>query len=301
MLKAMTVVNFKGEECRMVLSQPQDSGFVITNIDGIGGGNANINTSEMATGDGSWFNSSRMIERDISISITYWRFPSVEYNRHKLYQYFPVKRAVTLIFETDERMVSIDGYTESVDSDIFSETEGVQISIVCPNPYFYEPDTSSTVFLGANPQFEFPFSNESLTENLIIFGDIRLHSRTDLDYHGDADSGIVITIHALGDAKNITLYNPGTNETMVIDTDRVQSITGGKFTAGDDIIVSTMIGEKSLLLLRAGVYYNIVGAIPKDADWFQLTPGSNVFAFSAEEGEDQLMVTFSFRNNYGGV
>ena len=301
MLRAMIVTNFKGESCRMELEHPELSGFVVSNIDGIGGGQANVNTSDMATGDGSWYNSSRMTERAITITLIYWRDPSVEANRHKLYGYFPVKRAVTLTFETDEHTVSIDGYTESLSSNIFSNQEQAQISVVCPNPYFYEPETTSTVFLGANPAFEFPFSNESLEENLIIFGDIRLHSRTDLEYGGDADSGVTITIHALGDAKNITLYNPGTNESMIINTDKVESISGGPFTTGDDIIISTTIGEKSLYLLRSGVYYNIVGAIARDADWFQLTPGPNVFAFSAEEGETNLMVTFAFRNNYGGV
>ena len=47
--------------------------------------------------------------------------------------------------------------------------ETTQISIVCPDPYFYSagPDgTNTTIFYGVEPLFEFAFSNESLTESL---------------------------------------------------------------------------------------------------------------------------------------
>ncbi len=52
--------------------------------------------------------------------------------------------------------------------------------------------------LGVQPAFEFPFENNSLTENLLEFGEIRLDTRAELNYEGDADTGVVINIHFNG-------------------------------------------------------------------------------------------------------
>ena len=54
-------------------------------------------------------------------------------------------------------------------------------------------------------------------------------------------------------------------------------------------------------LLRNGAYTNIIAALNKDADWFQLSNGRNEFSFTAETGEKNLVATFNYRNAYGGV
>lgn len=136
----------------------------------------------------------------------------------------------------------------------------------------------------------------------IEFGAIRLDTRANLKYHGDADTGVTITIHALADATGITIYNLGTREQFKINTDKIATITGKAFDAGDDIIINTVRGQRSVKLLRDGVYTNIISAIDRQhMAWFQVSEGDNIFAFTAETGEGNITVTFSYRSAYGGV
>lgn len=139
------------------------------------------------------------------------------------------------------------------------------------------------------------------TGGTLEFGEILLDTRAILPYAGDADTGVVITIHATAGASNITIRNINTGEEMTIDTTKVGSISGKAFDDGDDIIINTKTGEKSVILRREGVETNIIGAVAKNSDWFTLTNGDNLFAFYAVSGEENLMVTFDYRVAYGGI
>lgn len=301
MIKSITVTNPQGEALKLELRNPESSGLIVQSIDGLGPSKANINSTELATMDGSLFASARATERNIVITLFMLAIPSVEGARQRTYKFFPIKKPVSLLVETDNRLVETTGYVESNEPVIFSDQESTQISIICPDPYFYEAATNAMAFVGVQPVFEFPFENNSLTENLLEFGEIRLDTRANLDYEGDADTGVVINIHVSGAASGITLYNTVTRESMKIDTDKIAAITGKALTHGDDIIISTVKGNKYVQLLRNGAYTNIIAALNKDADWFQLTNGRNVFSFTAETGEKNLIITFNYRNAYGGV
>lgn len=301
MLKTVTVTNPKGESLVLELTKPEKSGLIIKDITGLGPSKATINAQELATMDGSIYSSARVENRNIVITLAMMFAPTIEDSRQKTYRYFPLKKKVTLKFETDNRTSEITGYVESNEPEIFSEEETTQISIICTDPYFYESKGSSNAFFGVEPLFEFPFENRSYTEKLLLMGEIRMDSRAIVNYVGDIDTGMIITIHTLGDAKNFTIYNVDTRETMAINTDKIKNITGLPFRAGDDIEISTHKGNKYVRLLRNGVYTNIISAMGKNADWFQLSVGDNIFDYQAEEGADNLLITFAYRNAYGGI
>lgn len=82
-------------------------------------------------------------------------------------------------------------------------------------------------------------------------------------YNGDAEIGVTITIHAIGEASNITIYNTGTREVMRIDTDKLEKFTGSGIIAGDEIIICTVKGNKSITLLRNGKTTNILNCLDK--------------------------------------
>ena len=301
MIKAVTVTNPKGESLRMELTRPELSGLIIQKIEGLGPCDATINTTEVATMDGAFYNSARAQKRNIIITLAMLFAPTIEDARQKTYRYFPVKKRVRIDIETDRRNVYTYGYVESNEPDIFSARETTNISIICPSSYFYESGGSASSFSGAEPLFEFPFSNESYTEDLIEFSRIRLDSRAIINYKGDADTGAIISFRASGDVRNISLYNTETGEAMYIDTDKIETITGQRFGAGDEIVVSTVKGDLYVRLLREGKYTNVISVLRKDSDFFQLSNGDNIFAFTAEEGEDKLYIGFSYNNAYGGV
>lgn len=304
MIKSITVTNYLGDSIKLDLARPEESGFVVTSVTGLGSGKANINMTEIATNDGSLYNSSRLPSRNIVISLKYLWQSTIEDVRQLSYKFFPIKKKLTLLIETDNRQAEIEGYTEANDPNIFSKDEGSDISIVCPNPFFYsagKDGVNTTIFYGVEPLFEFPFSNESLYECLIEMGWIQNQMEKVVVYNGDAEIGVTITIHAIGEARNITIYNTGTREVMRIDTNKLASFTGSGIIAGDEITICTVKGQKSITLLRNGKTTNILNCLDKNADWFQLAKGDNVFAYTAEEGSTNLQFKIENRVIYEGV
>lgn len=285
----------------MELARPEKSGLIVKDITGLGPSKANINAQELATMDGSIFSSARVENRNIVLTLAMMFDPLVEDARHRTYRYFPLKKMVTLTFETDYRISEISGYVESNEPNIFSDAEETQISIICTDPYFREPSLSSSAFFGADPLFEFPFENDSVTEPLLLMGEIREDSRVTFEYGGDVDTGMLITVHTLKDARNITIYNVETRESMAINTDKIKDLTGMAFHSGDDIEISTYQGNKYVRLVREGHYTNIISAVNKDADWLRLSVGYNTFDYQAEEGVKDIVVTFTYRNAFGGI
>lgn len=304
MIKTVTVTNYLGESLTLELKNPWDIGIAITKIEGLGPVKADINSTEISSGDGARFNSARIGTRNIVFTFRLLEAPTVEDSRQKTYKYFPIKTNVTLLFETDNRLCQITGYVESNKPNIFSEEEDTQVSIICPNPYFISMENggmNSVVFFGSEPTFEFPFSNESLTDPLIIFGNVKLRQEEIVPYDGDSQVGFTIKMHALGEVRQITIYNTKTRESMKIDTDVLNEITGSGIIAGDEITISTIKGDKHITLLRDGEETNILNALGKDVDWFQLSKGDNRFAYLCEYGAENLEFSINYQTLYEGV
>lgn len=302
MIKSITVINPKGESLELDLFHPEKSGLIVKSITGLGPPKANINSTDLATADGALYSSARASTRNIVFNLQFMFAPTIEDVRQKTYKYFPLKKEVTIRVETDNRSLETKGYVESNMPDIFSREESAQISILCLDPFFYDPYPSVTQFATVTPNFEFPWSNESLEEDLIEFGIINLDTRSILDYHGDVDTGVLITIHSLGKVTGpIVVYNVETHESIKIDLDRIKTLIGREYSNGDDIIISTVSGDKYVQILHDGKYTNAISAIEKLADWFQISVGKNIFNFTVKEGISNIAMTFSYRNAYGGI
>lgn len=301
MIKSVTVTNYLGDSIKLELTRPEESGFAIKDIQGLGPGKATVNTTEISTTDGGLFNSARLPSRNIVISIIFLWKETIEDARQLSYKYFPLKRKIKLLIETDNREAEIEGYVESNEPTIFSNSEGTDISIVCPSPYFYARKSMTTVFSGIEPMFEFPFSNESLISPMLEMGSIQHASDKVVYYDGDAETGVTMTIHAIGEASGITIYNIGTRESMTINTDKIEQFTGAGIGAGDDIIICTIPGSKSIVLQREGETVNILNCLDRNSDWFKLSKGDNVFAFTAEVGSNNLQFSIVSNVVYEGI
>lgn len=304
MIKSVTITNHLDESIKLDLFNPEESGFIIKNIEGLGPVKANINFKELATNDGSIDNSARLSSRNIVMSLQFMESPTIEETRLKSYKYFPIKRNIKFLIETDSRICETIGRVETNVPTIFSNAEGCQISILCSNPYFYsagENGTNQTIFYGTEPLFEFPFSNESLTEDLIEFGSIENRTEGTIYYDGDAEIGITIQIHAVGEAEGLVIYNTKTREIMRINDDKLKSLMGSGIQAGDEITITTSRGEKGIYMLRSGVTTNILNSLEKPIKWFQLSKGDNTFAYTASAGLTNLQFRIENKVIYEGV
>lgn len=302
MIRSITVTNYLGDSIKMELARPEASGFAITSITGLGPGVANVNTTEVSTNDGALYNSARLPYRNIVLTMRYLWANTVEEARHKSYKYFPIKKKVKLLIETDKRIAQIEGYVESNEPELFSKKSETKISILCPDPYFYSAeDEVITSFSGVDPLFEFPFSNESTTENLLEMGKINFRTENYVYYDGDAEVGVTIFVHAIGDVKNLIIRNDTIGGSMRLDSKRIEEFTGSGIIKGDDIIITTNKGRKSVTLLREGKSYNILNTMDKNPTWFYLVKGDNLFGYDTDEGITNLQFEIRHRIVYEGV
>lgn len=302
MIKSIIATNYLNESIEFELFNPEKSGFYIRDIIGIGSPEANINMTEVSTNDGAIFTSARATSRNIVLTLGFLEKNTIEDVRHLSYKYFPVKRPVKITVVSDTRVGEIIGYVEKNDPIIFSERQTTQISILCPDPFFYSQDKTITLFRGVIPIFEFPFSNESLTEKLLVMGDIWPEAMRSVYYDGDAEVGVVISILAKGPVtSDIIIFDVETEQQMIISSERLIDLTGSSIVEGDRIVISTVRGNKYILLIREGITTNILNALNRNAFWFELKKGDNIFAYTTEFGLANLDFQIENRTIYAGV
>lgn len=305
MIKSLTVTNEYGDSIKIVLTDDDPShGLMIESIDGLGPAKANINTAQLATMDGSYYNSARLDQRNIVIGLIldYVSYSSVEEARLNTYKYFPIKRKVKLTIETDRRTVETEGYVESNEPEIFSsEFEKIQISIICPDPYFYGVEDGMSSFYTISSAFEFEFENASLTDNLLKFGTINESREQNIYYNGDVEVGVVLHLKANGYVGTIIIQNQTTNETMKIDSGVLEAAAGEAIKAGDEIFISTVRGNKYAILVRNLEQINILNSLGKNIEWLHLTRGDNLFAIRIDEGFENVEFDIQYRIAYEGV
>lgn len=310
MIKSVTAVNFKGESIKMDLFHPESSGFIIIKIDGIGPGKATVTKNDSKVYDGGTITSARLPSRNIKMEIEFLWVNSIEDVRHKSYKYFPLKKPITLIFETDTRTVEIEGVVESNEPDIFSSEESTNISIICPDPYFYasgENARSKIEFSGIDAMFEIPsdtgYSNESLTEALTEISKLYIQSERGIMNYGEVDIGVIISIKPLAIVKGIlTISNITLGQNMSFDLNKIKTITENDFHLGDELVINTLRGKKSVTLVREGKNYNALSCIDTRTDWIYLTSGENTFTYYLDgDGIEDLQFSVTNSILYEGV
>jgi hypothetical protein len=305
MVKSLTVTNYTGDMLKCELSRPEDTGFAIIGIDGIGPVQAQINITEVTSYDGGIYNSARANSRNIVLTIFYYDIQgtTIEELRHKTYKYFPLKQRLTLDIETEFRKVTTYGYVESNEVNIFSAGEGSVISILCPDAYFYAKEVTDEVFYGIEGMFEYPFSNESLTDPLLNYSEIQHDTQRSVYYEGEQNVGIFIRVHFTAAATGLRIYSINSQTMMSFDDTKLASLVGSGFVAGDDLYVSTISGNKSAVLLRAGKTTNVLNAIVRPIPWaaFQLSKGDNIFVYTASTGEEFINFRIEYQIGYEGA
>lgn len=307
MVKEVTITNYLGNEMTYSFDNPtidDKTGFFITEIEGLGPVKATVNMTQLATADGDIYNSSRLAGRNIVIKARFTYADTIEEARLMSYKYFPIGHKLKFKIKTENRLAETEGYVESNEPNIFSKESDMQVSVLCESPFFFSVDEDGkqqTNFSNVVAMFEFPFSNESLTDPLLEFGRIINKKENTVYYDGDAETGCVIHLHAIGNVEMVNIYNIKTGEKMVLDTDKLETLTGNKIIYGDTITISTVKGNKYITLLRNGVTYNILNILGKDTEWFQLARGDNLFAYTAEYGEQNVQFMVEAQIIFEGV
>lgn len=303
-VKAVNVTNQANETLRLVLSDPYASGIAIKSIEGITPGAADVHVLEYAMGDGGLFGSSRAKTRTITFVLKPLDNPTVEHSRHRLYRFFPPKRQVTIDFETDLRNVSIVGWVQVNDTNIFSDDVETRIEVVCPQPYFsatHAMDNVISSLENVQSGFELPMDN-AYGERRIEFSTVDSGEGIIVPYNGDAPTGITFELRVKRDFSNdITISKTGESAGITVAARKIewQMKTRPAFKAGDKLRIYTHVGRKSAWLTRSNRTWHTSYAITGNTNWLQLEPGNNTFSYSGASNKDTELVMYANTLYYG--
>ena len=264
--------------------------YQVINIIGLNPPKAQINTTTLVGLDGAVFNSSKLETRNIVLTIKI--NGDVETNRLNLYNYFRTKEWCKFYYSNNSRDVYIVGYIDSVECDLFTNSEKAQISIICPYPYFKSiteivTDISSTLAL-----FTFPFSI-NIGEPIPI-SDYDENRSVNVYNASESETGVIITITFEDNVDSIEIKNTATGDDLILNYE---------FQEDDIVTINTYKGQKSITLTRNGIRTNIFSALQQGSVFFQLIPGSNPFGYLADDGtsNDVVFISFTHSNEYRGV
>lgn len=300
MLQSVTVTNYLNESLTMELKNPWKTGMNIKNIEGIGPGKGHINTKPFSVIDGASMIGANVESRNIVLNISFVG-NDIEASRQKTYKFFPLKQELELVFTTDHRTSRIKGYVESNEPNIFSKDEETSISIICPEPWFKGASNMVFDFNKANALFEFPFCNDSLTERLLLMGQIEEVNTKSIIYDGEVNTGIKGELVFKKDTGNIRVFNLDSQNGLIFNMDKIKSIIGGEIKDDDRIHFSTIPGDKFAVHQRLNVYRNILNAVDDKSVWFTINKGPNCIAFVTDRNRDTLNLIVKAPVLYQGV
>lgn len=283
----VSIENSRGQSLQLT---GNEQNYQILDIDGLNPPQAQVNLTNIAGMDGAKFNSAKLQTRNLVITVKI--NGNAEANRIQLYQYFPTKEEVTFYYSNSSRDVFIKGYVNSCEVNPFSQDEQMQISIICPSPYFKAIDEIVTDISNITGLFEFPFSinaNEPIPISVYAVNKV-----TNVINPADIPTGVIIQIEVIDDFDEILIRNTETGDQIELNYE---------FEAGDRVTINTNSGEKSIRLLRDGVSSNIFGALASGSVFLQLSSGDNFLAYQVDNGanDQNVDIIFSFYSVYRGV
>lgn len=293
MLFSLILEDAYGNQIDMTTTANQ---YMTSSVDGLSPPAGTISTVSYAGVSGSYLNNAFIEKRNIVISFE-MRGIHIESRRHTLYRIVKPSKYIKIYYKTENIDVYADGYVETCEVDNFKNLVSGQISILCPDPYWYSTSDTMSYYGNVVGGFTFPFS---IDEFGIPLGEHSIENRLSILNKGE-ENGFVIKIEAdagLSEnenyivATNPTIYNGNTGDYLQIKSSLYQ---------GDIITVNTKKGKKSVTLTRYGVETNILNCLLVGSIWLELANGENYFHVEAASGINNLKVTLIHTDAYLGV
>lgn len=285
MFFTLILENKNGDRVDMTTTANQ---YMTSKIEGLNPPPGTISTSSYAGMDGSYLNNAFIEKRNVVIQFE-MRSVGVENHRHQLYKVVKPSRYVKVYYKTAGIDVFTEGYVETCEVNNFEMLTTGQISILCPDIYWYSTESIMAYYSQITGGFTFPFPTESNPE-LFTLGKYNTQNMMEIVNDGD-ETGFILVIEAVADVRSPTLYNE--------DTDEYLQITGD-LLAGDIVTVTTKTGNKTIMLNRGGVKTNIINRLVSGSTWLILREGLNRF-YLRGTGLQNLKVKIIHTNAYLGV
>lgn len=286
----LKIQNAAGELFELTHNRSQ---YSLIHVTGLTPPKADINTSVAGTIDGAFYNSARVNMRNIVLTIVIEG--DIEANRQHLYRIFPIKSLCTVFFKNENMNVQISGYIELVDGDLFSKREQMQISIICPRPFWSALGLVAYELSTTVAMFSFPFSIAP-TPGVAISEytqqpTIKIYNDGSVPCGFTADIEIATGPQSVSD---LTLYNLTTQKKIGI----LGSVT---LAAGDKAHLSTIPGSLKISMEHGGTVTNLINKLIDGSTFFNLELGENILYFTCTGDVDDVDINITPMMLYAGV
>ena len=273
--------------------------YVVERIDGLNPPPATINTNNIYGMDGARLNSHYLGTRNIVVTMRLRG--DQEASRQELYQFMDSNVPVRFYFQNRNRNVYIDGIVESIEDDMFVQTQTLMASIICPDPYFHDLIEKNVELENSQNGFEFPLSIN--IDEPIEFSTYEENRETEVIIDSQVEIPFEIEIttrQQLYYFTSFTIQNVLTGEKIGF----AGWPNDDGFVPGDVIRISTDPYHPTMTVKIGQTVYNRVPQMILGGSFFTLHPGRNLFAYKTnpEPGDAAFLdINLRFRNRYRGV
>ena len=168
MLFHLILENESGEQVNLSATANQ---YMTSKIEGLNPPAGTISTSSYAGMNGSYLNNAFIEKRNVVISFA-MRGIGIEKRRHRLYRVVKPSRYIKIWYKTANIVVYAEGYVETCEVSNFEQQISGQISILCPDIYWYSRDIFYAYYSGVIGAFHFPFPESDAPFPLGVYGDV---------------------------------------------------------------------------------------------------------------------------------
>lgn len=267
-----------------VLNLSTDARYVPI-LTGTGPPPATINRAKVATADGTRYNSATVDERNLLLTV--YIVQDVARGRRNLYRWLSPKKYVKVYYQEDDLDVYCEGYVETAEVNPWEQDQNLNVSIVCPTPFWRDVRETFTDASVVSHLFEFPFS---ISEEGVELSIEEKGRSAIIQNDGTVETGATFLLTANIRTLQPRIYNMDTGEFIGFYVD---------MEAGDQLEVCTITGKKSVTFIRDGVRSNYINTLMEGSAWLTMAPGANEYSYTVDEGECRLGIYHT--NMYAGV
>ena len=259
--------------------------FFLLSLDGVYSVKNAVKTTQNATTDGSSYEGEGLEERYITITAQMRR--NYQENRDHLSRVFKKGTPGTFYHTENGRTRKIEYYVESLEVEEKGILRSCTISLKCPNPYYKDNETTHIEMASWKSNLEFAVE---VSEEGMEFGTWSKETIKVVDNDSTTSIGIKMTIIAEDTVVNPSIMNVTTGETLKLLCTMLP---------GDEIVITTEQGNIDVVLHRGGEEYDYNYTVDEDNEGYvQLETGRNYINYTADTGDDYMIVNFEFDNCY---
>lgn len=274
------------------------SPFLLVDADGCYEASNSVTVSENTMIDGGSYQGSVASVRNIVLTVA--DVSNYVENRNLLYRLFKAGEAGRLVFhelcDGEETKRYTDYYVEKIEGTGKNGCRQYQMSLICPDPFFYDMEDVRVSMAAWISDFTFPHAFRKW-EELGHRSDVRLQ-----DIRNDTATdriGISVSVYANGAVRNPAIVHVEKNQRLQIGT------KNNPFTmsSGDRLQITTGTGNKHLYYtdVATGTERDISQYLTEDSEFVQLGRGDNTIGYDAESGAGNMTITITYRLRYAGA